>query len=143
MMNLNAIQFAAGLSVDFSGEIDDLETLVNEAEKDMSKIDEAVRTYRHLSSFLQGIDYILDYFEEDEARQQLKELSDKNWHTDLQRFWAPIMELKGSRELDEPVKVMEVCYPDHSKSYDVTVGGETHHFQSNESAARFLRERRA
>ena len=138
-MKLNAIQFAAGLSVDLIDEITDLEALVKECKEDSSKIDETVKNYRHLSSFLQGIDYILDYFEDDEAKEQVKELSEKDWHLRLQGLWAPIMMLKWSRDLGEKVDIMTVYHADGKKTYEVTVGKNHGCFERMEQVRDFLR----
>ncbi len=140
MMKLNAIQFAAGLSVDLSDEIDELRDMVYECGKDSSKIDEAVNTYKHLHSFLQGIEYILDYFEESEEREQLKELHAKHWSSDLQELWAPLMMLKWTRDLNENVTV-RTCYAvDRTVTYEVTVGNrDTETFQRTYQVLDYLR----
>lgn len=140
MMKMNAIQFAAGLSVDLNDEIVELDNLIGEAKMDESKIDEVIRVYSHLNSFLQGIEYILDYFEEDEEREQMKELCSKRWVDDLKRLWAPIMMLKYSRDLKESVRIVTCCHTKAPDDYEVTVGnGETKHFDSWDDVRDYLR----
>ncbi len=139
MLKLNVIQFAAGLSIDFTDEINDLDAMIKEARQDEAMIDEVVRSYRHLSSFLQGIDYMIDYMEDDESKEQLKALSDTTWHGQLQSFWATIMEMKWSRTLDEKVHIVTHYLADGKIQYEVTTKNGTETCKTREKVADYLK----
>ena len=58
MTKFSAFQFVNSLAADLSGEITDLENLL---EQGSEKAKEIASTYRHLGSFIQGVSYTIDF----------------------------------------------------------------------------------
>ncbi len=74
MTKLNAIFLAAGIGADVSGEINDLEALM---EIGVEKAKEIKHQFNHINSLLTGMQYVIDYIEDEEAQKELKEIIDR------------------------------------------------------------------
>ena len=126
MTKISTIQFAASLSVDFEGEIDDLVEMISayKSEPNDDKLDKIVRQYRHLSSFLQGVDYMIDFLADGEDKDELKDLAEKQWHQSLNSYWATVMELKWSKATGSKIRINTEYDADQNKTYHLFVDGE-------------------
>jgi hypothetical protein len=122
MMKFNGIQFAAGLSADLRDEMNDLDNMITACREGDGDVDELVKTYRHLSSFLQGVDYMLDYMEDGDAKDEMQELLKEQWLGDLRSNWADVAAIKWSRELGEEVTISTTYLSDRRRLYTVKVG---------------------
>lgn len=143
MTKINGIQFAAGLSADFTDEIDELQEMLEEynATENEELIDQMVRRFRHLDSFLNGVSYTINYMEDGEDKDNLLELVEKQWRGWLYgSFWMPVLQLRWTKKLGQPVKVQTIRNADGTETYSCQVGeNQTSGRKHREEIADFLR----
>ena len=136
--------FTANLSADFTDEIRDLEELINACNAGEDRADDLKKQYRHLSSFLAGIDYMIAYISDDEAKAELQETSEKIWHGMLQGYWGSVMQIVWTKELGAKVYVNTIHDADGRITYTLIIGDEViTKLPSKEALANILRERKS
>lgn len=139
MTKFNAIQFVAGLSIDFASEIEDLQKKLQGNNSGADNLDEMISDYRHLSSFLQGVDYMIDYLEDGETKTEIEAVS-KTWHDMLQDYWQPLAERKATRDLGKPVSITTTFKADGVRSYSVRVDGREAIFSKSSEVRDYLKK---
>lgn len=140
---ISTIMFVANLSADFNDEIRDLEDLINACDAGEDKADDLKKQYRHLSSFLSGVDYMIEYITDDEAKEELRETSEKIWHGSLQSYWGKVMEIVWSKELGAKVYINTIHDADGRINYTLIIDSETiNGIRSKERLVEILRARK-
>lgn len=139
MIQLNPIEFAACSAIDFEDEIEDLREMVDAAAIDEKQLDKAIKTFRHLTSFLQGMEYMLNYCESSEEKEQVQKHVIKRWTDEAVGFWGRLMELDTRRNLNRYVKITVCHKADDALTVTVTVEDVTKIFYSREAARDYLR----
>ena len=88
------------------------------------KADELKKQYRHLSSFLSGVDYMIAYISDEEAKAELSETSEKIWHGVLQSYWGSVMQITWSKEIGAKVYINTIHDADGNVTYTLIIGDE-------------------
>ena len=122
MTTINAITFAAHLGADLETEFDTLETLLDACNAGEDKADELKKQYTHISSFLQGVDYMINYITSEDAKAELQDLSETTWHAMLQSYWHAVMSICWTKKLGKKVRIITICMADGEKAYEVKIG---------------------
>lgn len=123
MTKISLLQFAASLSVDISDEIDDLSEMISayKSYPDDTKLEKMIKQYNHVSSFLQGVEYMIDFIEDEEDKEELKGIYEKNWIDPLRYFWPSIVECKYTKEIGMEVRI-GVTWENGKRVYDLRTG---------------------
>lgn len=74
MTKINTIHLAAGIGSDVEGEIKELENLM---EQGVSKAKEIRHQFNHINSLLIGMNYVIEFIEDEEDKKALKEVTDQ------------------------------------------------------------------
>ena len=119
MMKFNALQFVNSLSCDLTGEFDDLEKLLQENEQDTEAIR---RTCCHLNSLIQGFEYMVEFIEGDEDREELTKII-KQKREELYGYYPRAASAVFSAKLGKPVTVVQIVRAEGGEEFEAHVDG--------------------
>ena len=140
MAKFNAIQFAASISADMSGEFDELIEEISACNAGEDKVEQLVRHYNHLNSFLGGVKYTITYIADEDVREDLLEVYNDQWLGMLQSQWAAIVTIKYTKQIDRNVRICTI-HDCGATKYSLTVGeDEARTFTDRQSLINYLRE---
>lgn len=119
MTKFNAIQFAAGASVDVNQEIDELVEMLEQGTEAACEIQ---NRYRHLSSLIQGLDYTLDYLADDETKDELKEIV-KGLNDMLDGYWHRCASIVWTKRFGKEVRITVAYHINGHKTFNMYFNG--------------------
>lgn len=141
---ISTIMFTANLSANFTDEIRDLEEIINACNAGEDRADDLKKQYRHLSSFLSGVDYMIEYISDDEAKEEMRETSEKIWHGMLQSYWGSVMQIVWTKEIGSKVYINTIHDADGKITYTLIIGNEViNNIRSKEALTEILRQHKS
>ena len=117
MAKFNSIQFAAGIAVDFNGELEDLHDMIKDR-----KAEDAKRQYNHLSSLITGMKYTIGYIADKEAQEELNELME-DFEKQLSWEKSAVLALIYSEKLDSKVTIITHHKANGETTYSLVIDG--------------------
>lgn len=119
MTKFSAFQFVANAASDLNGEITDLEKML---EQGTEKAKEIASTYRHLGSFIQGVNYTIDFIEDDETRHEIQDII-KEWQDTLLGYRAQCMGIVYTARIGREVSIT-TRYECTGKTYTLWIAND-------------------
>ena len=102
MKDFNAFMFVSHAASDLNGEFTDLENLM---EQGGDKAREIGNAFQHLVSLIQGMEYTIDFIEDDEARHEIVEVI-KEWQETLMGYRAGCMKIIYSKRMGQDFDIL-------------------------------------
>ena len=119
MKDFNAFMFVSHAASDLNGEFTDLENLM---EQGGDKAREIGNAFQHLVSLIQGMEYTIDFIEDDEARHEIVEVINE-WQETLMGYRAGCMKIIYSKRMGQDFDILTKHEADGTRTYTVSIDG--------------------
>ena len=120
MKDFNAFMFVSHAASDLNGEFTDLENLM---EQGGDKAREIGNAFQHLVNLIQGMEYTIEFIEDDEARHEIVEVI-KEWQETLMGYRAGCMKIIYSKRMGQDFDILTKHEADGTRTYTVSIDGD-------------------